>query len=83
MASTSPAAEPGHFCASLRATLRRMMNNPQPLITLFPGGQARLYRLEHSGAGWDWVLLGPDLADTQSGDRRNTWGFRDFKMAFM
>ena len=43
--STSPSAEPPHFCPRLRATLTRMMRNPRPLETLFPGGQTRVYTL--------------------------------------
>ena len=82
--STSPSAEPAHFCQAVRATLRRRLRNPRPLETLFPGGQARLYQLERrTGA---WRLVGRDLADTTSlhcSFKQKTWGVRDFKMAFL
>ena len=82
--STSPSAEPPHFCQAVRATLRRRMRNPRPLETLFPGGQARLYTLDRRTG--HWRLVGPDLADTQSQRshyKQKTWGFREFKMAFL
>ena len=82
--STSPSAEPPHFCQAVRATLRRMMRNPRPLETLFPGGQARVYTLDRRTG--DWRLVGPDLADTHSQHshyKHKTWGFREFKMAFL
>ena len=82
--STSPSAEPAHFCQAVRATLRRMMRNPRPLETLFPGARPRVYQLERrTGA---WRLEGPDLADTtslHSNNKPKTWGFREFKMAFL
>ena len=78
--STSPTAEPAHFCASLRASLRRMRDNPQPLTTLFPGGRARVYRLE----GDTWQLVGPDMANTRRGEIKTcSWGLREFRAAFM
>ena len=81
--STSPAAEPEHFCQAVRATLRRMMGNPQPLLTLFPGGQDRVYTLNRRTG--DWRLVGTDLANSHtqlSHHKHRTWGLRDFKMAF-
>ena len=81
--STSPEAEPSHFCQAVRSVLRRMRDNPQPLTSLFPGSRPRLYRLEREAGGWTWHLVGQDLADTGAKARTCNWGIREFRRAFM
>ena len=62
-----------------------MRDNPQPLTTLFPGGRARVYRLESDTRGDTWQLVGPDMANTRRGEKMKTcsWGLREFRAAFM
>ena len=60
MCSTSPEAEPPGFCSQLRAVLARMLANPRPLDTLFPGARPRTYS-RHPATG-EWRLRGEDTA---------------------
>ena len=77
--STSPDVEPPDFCDHLRSTLRRMRDNPDPLVTLFPGGKPRNYILKNG----TWELVGPDLSGTGPRRKQKVWGPREFKMSFM
>ena len=77
--STSPEVEPPDFCTQLRSTLTRMMDNPDPLTTLFPGGQPRNYVLKTG----TWELVGPDLSGTGPKRKQKTWGPREFMMSFI
>ena len=54
MCSTSPEVEPPGFCVQLRAVLARMLANPRPLDTLFPGARPRTYT-RHPATG-EWRL---------------------------
>jgi len=50
--STSPAVEPPDFCDNLRKTFLRMISDPRPLETLFPGGRSRRYCREPTSGLW-------------------------------
>ena len=79
MCSTSPEAEPPGFCVQLRAVLARMLANPRPLDTLFPGARPRTYT-RHPATG-AWRLRGEETAASEPSKQR-PWGPRDFIMAF-
>lgn len=87
--STSPQVEPPSFCANMRANFRRMISDPQPMKTLFPGNQNRVYsRNELTG---EWTLemddnvkanvIGEDEEDNLR-QHNKEWGVRDFRMSF-
>jgi len=77
--STSPLVEPPDFCEQIRAGFRRMISDPKPLETLFPGGRSRVYsRNEITG---QWILE----MEEQTEDMKNnssSWGANDFRMQF-
>uniref|UniRef100_T1JGU3 Uncharacterized protein n=1 Tax=Strigamia maritima TaxID=126957 RepID=T1JGU3_STRMM len=47
--STSPAAEPPHFVAQIRAALRQIQLHPFPGVTVFPGNEPRIFHMDPSG----------------------------------
>jgi len=84
--STSPLVEPPSFCANLRAGFRRMISDPQPMKSLFPGDRPRIYsRNEITG---EWTLEGSELSrekveeDDTFRQHNKEWGVRDFMMSF-
>ncbi|KAM8934854.1 protein N-terminal asparagine amidohydrolase [Pelodytes ibericus] len=52
--STSPLAEPPHFIAHIRSTLRFLKENPYPAKTFFPERKPRQYRKQVDGS-WERV----------------------------
>ena len=77
--STSPLVEPPEFCEHIRANFRRMISDPQPMETLFPGGRSRVYK-RHEITG-QWILEledAPDAGNTCT----QPWGANDFRMQF-
>jgi len=59
--STTPAAESARFLPALRAALARLESDPEPEVSLFPGGTPRRYAraVGRLGPGSQWVLLPP------------------------
>ncbi|XP_041363947.1 protein N-terminal asparagine amidohydrolase-like [Gigantopelta aegis] len=47
--STSPAQEPEHFEASVRASLHQMLDHPEPMKTVFSDGKPRTYTKQPDG----------------------------------
>ena len=47
--STSPAQEPPHFEEQVKATLKVILNHPQPEITLFPNNKPLVYKRNEQG----------------------------------
>jgi len=50
--STSPMVEPPTFCDHMRANFKRMITDPKPLDTIFPGGKSRQYKREKETGKW-------------------------------
>ena len=81
--STSPAVEPPHFCDNMRAVLRRMISDPEPLVSLFPGGKSREY--SWTDKTWLWSLEEETTAGMtihQEKPKSKSWGVNDFLMSF-
>jgi len=53
--STSPLVEPPDFCDNIRKTFLRMISDPRPLETLFPGGRSRRYNREPTTGLWKLI----------------------------
>lgn len=53
--STSPHCEPPDFVANTRATLNHILTHPNPLITVFSGGRARVYKRQPGIDSWTSV----------------------------
>ncbi|XP_059470022.1 protein N-terminal asparagine amidohydrolase isoform X2 [Neocloeon triangulifer] len=47
--STSPDVEPQHYVMQVRATLRHIMENPFPAVTIFPDNRPHYYRRDEHG----------------------------------
>ena len=81
--STSPLVEPPGFCGGIRAVLRRMISDPEPGVTLFPGGECRIYRLVNTTNIWQ--IQQQEGKVDQSNEKRQsikTWGLNDFIKSF-
>ena len=80
--STSPLVEPPDFCEHIRANFRRMISDPRPMDTLFPGGRSRVYK-RHEITG-QWILEMDDSSDASSNSAcdMKPWGANDFRMQF-
>ncbi|KAF4522941.1 hypothetical protein B566_EDAN012636 [Ephemera danica] len=50
--STSPDVEPPHYVMEVRATLRHILENPFPAVTIFPDNRPHYYRRDDHG---NWV----------------------------
>jgi len=80
--STSPLVEPPDFCEHIRANFRRMISDPQPLETLFPGGRSRVYQRNEITGQWSLELEDLSGSATNKSSPIRPWGVQDFRMQF-
>jgi len=81
--STSPKVEPPSFCDNMRANFRRMVSDPQPMVTLFGGNRAREYSRDQITGRWVLDSRGEKPEESDGISKHNLeWGVKDFRMSF-
>ena len=75
--STSPLVEPPNFCEDMRSKFRRMISDPRPMETLFPGGQPRVYK--RNVITGQWIL--ETSSDGNSNQSSSVWS-SDLRIQF-
>merc|ERR1719154_792008 len=75
--STSPLVEPPDFCENIRAKFRRMISDPSPMETLFPGGQPRVYK--RNVITGQWILEMPETSSDGNSNKQSSsvWSSAD------
>jgi len=80
--STSPLVEPPDFCEHIRANFRRMISDPRPMETLFPGGRSRVYTRNEITGQWILELTDSPTTTQERTENLQPWGVNDFRMQF-
>eukprot|EP00092_Neocalanus_flemingeri_P071761 GFUD01088222.1.p1 GENE.GFUD01088222.1~~GFUD01088222.1.p1 ORF type:complete len:338 (+),score=87.59 GFUD01088222.1:223-1236(+) len=80
--STSPLVEPPDFCEHIRANFRRMISDPRPMESLFPGGRNRVYERNEITGQWILELEGISENGSKISSESKPWGVNDFRMQF-
>ena len=79
--STSPLVEPPDFCENMRSKFRRMISDPSPMETLFPGGQPRVYK--RNVITGQWILeMAESSSDGNSNQQPSIWSSADLRIQF-
>jgi len=80
--STSPAVEPPHFCENMRSKFRRMISDPRPMDTLFPGGQPRVYSRNAITGQWILEMSSTESSGDQNSNEDSFWSSTDLRIQF-
>jgi len=78
--STSPKVEPPDFCENMRSKFRRMISDPKPMDTIFPGGRPRLYTRNAITGQWILEMVGDEPSEDPNSN--SLWSSADLRIQF-